>query len=150
MLCLLCDSRLNVDIGLILGQRRRRWTNLKPVSKELLGSSDRGDNLIISVTALCSEGPMFRRSYVQKVLCSEGPLFRRPHVQKVLCSEGSIFRRFYVQKVLCSEIFVQKVLCLESRGDYGTRRFCNVEATSMTLIQCHKNVVCSVGFSELK
>ena len=93
---------------------------------------------------------MFRRSYVQKVLCSEGPLFRRSYVQKVLCSEGSIFRRFYVQKVLCSEIFVQKVLCSESRGDYGTRRFCNVEAASMTLIQCRKNVVCSVGFSELK
>ena len=93
---------------------------------------------------------MLRRSYVQKVLCSEGPLFRRSYVQKVLCSEGSIFRRFYIQKVLCSEIFVQKVLCSESRGDYGTRRFCNVKATSMTLIQCRKNVVCSVGFSELK
>ena len=65
-----------------------------------------------------SEGPLFRRSYVQKVLCSEGPLFRRSYVQKVLCSEGSIFRRFYVQKVLRSEIFVQKVLCLESTGDY--------------------------------
>ena len=51
---------------------------------------------------------------MQKVLSSEGPLFRRFYVQKVLCSEGSIFRRFYVQKVLCSEIFVQKVLCLES------------------------------------
>ena len=60
---------------------------------------------------------MFRRSYVQKVLSSEGRLFRRSYVQKVLCSEGSIFRRFYVQKVLCSEIFVQKVLCLESTGD---------------------------------
>ena len=52
--------------------------------------------LYLQVTALCSEGPMFRRSYVQKVLCSEGPLFRRFYVQKVLCSEGSIFRRFYV------------------------------------------------------
>ena len=52
--------------------------------------------------------------YVQKVLRSEGPLFRRFYVQKVLCSKGCIFRRFYVQKVLCSEIFVQKVLCLES------------------------------------
>ena len=61
---------------------------------------------------------MFRRSYAQKVLCSEGPLFRRSYVQKVLCSEGSIFRRFHVEKVLCSEIFVQKVLCLESTGDY--------------------------------
>ena len=57
---------------------------------------------------------MFRRFYVQKVLCSEGFKFRRFYVQKVLYSEGSIFRRFYVQKVLCSEIFVQKVLCLES------------------------------------
>ena len=78
--------------------------------------------------------------YVQKVLCSEGPMFRRFYVQKVLCSEGPMLRRFYIQKVLCSE----------SRGDHGTRRFCNVEATSMTLIQCRKNVVCSVGFSELK
>ena len=75
-------------------------------------------NLSHIASALCSEGPVFRRSYVQKVLCSEGPLFRRLYVQKVLCSEGSIFRRFYVQKVLCSEIFVQKVLCLESTGDY--------------------------------
>ena len=75
-------------------------------------------NLKSSVTALYSEGPMFRRSYVQKVLCSEGPLFRRSYVPKVLCSEGSIFRRFYVQKVLCSKIFVQKILCLESTGDY--------------------------------
>ena len=72
------------------------------------------DRPTLTVTALCSEGPMFRRSYIQKVLCSEGPLFRRFYVQKVLCSEGSIFRRFYVQKVLCSEISVQKVLCLES------------------------------------
>ena len=68
---------------------------------------------------LCLEGSMFRRSFVQKVLCSEGPLFRRSYVQKVICSEGSIIRRFYAQKVLCSEIFVQKVLCLESMGDYN-------------------------------
>ena len=63
---------------------------------------------INGVTALCSEGPMFRRFYVQKifvqkVLCSEGSIFRRSYVQKVLCSEGPIFRRSYVQKVLCSE-----------------------------------------------
>ena len=83
---------------------------------------------------------MFRRFYVQKVLYSEGSMFSRFFVQKVLCSEGSIFRRFYVQKVPCSEIFVQKVLCLESTVDYfhcqfqlGTRRFCDVESTSMTL-----------------
>ena len=58
------------------------------------------------VTALCSEGSMFRRFYVQKifvqkVLCSEGSIFRRSYVQKVLCSEGPIFR--YIQKVLYSE-----------------------------------------------
>ena len=112
-----------------------------------------GHRITSKVTALCSEGPMFRRSHVQKVLCSEGPLFRRFYVQKVLCSEGSIFRRFYVQKVQCLEIFVQKVLCLESTGDYlicqfqlGTQRFCDVESTSMTLIQCCKNAVCPVGF----
>ena len=51
---------------------------------------------------LYSEGPMFRRSYVQKIF-----------VQKVLCSDGLIFRRSYVQKVLCSKIFAQKVLCSE-------------------------------------
>ena len=45
-------------------------------------------------------------------------MFRRSFVQKVLCSEGSMFRRSFVQKVLCSKIFVQKVLCLESTGDY--------------------------------
>ena len=45
-------------------------------------------------------------------------MFRKSFVQKVLCAEGSIFRRFYVQKVLYSEIFVQKVLCLESMGAY--------------------------------
>ena len=65
------------------------------------------------LAALCSEGSMFRRFYVQKifvqkVLCSESSIFRRSYVQKVLCSEGSIFRRFYVQKVLCSENFCSK------------------------------------------
>ena len=68
---------------------------------------------IIPVTALCSEGSMFRKFYVpkifvQKVLCSEGSIFRRSYVQKVLCSEGPMFRRSYVQK-----IFVQKVLYSE-------------------------------------
>ena len=68
------------------------------------------------VTALCSEGSMFRMFYVQKifvqkVLCSEGAIFRRSYVQKVLCSESPIFRRSYVQKVLCS--IVQKVLYSE-------------------------------------
>ena len=79
----------------------------------------------VLVTALCSEGSMFRRFYVQKifvqkVLCSEGPIFRRSFVQKVLCSEKlcskrPIFRRFDVQKVLYSDIFrrsyIQKILC---------------------------------------
>ena len=56
------------------------------------------------VTALCSEGSIFRRFYVQKVLCSEkncskGPIFRRFYVQKVLYSD--LFRRSYIQKRLC-------------------------------------------------
>ena len=95
---------------------------------------------------------MFGRSYVQKVLCSEGSMFRRSFVQKVLCSEGYMFRRFYIQKVLCSEGPMFRNICSEGPmfRKYGTRRFCNVEATSMTLIQCRKNVVCSVGFSGLK
>ena len=92
---------------------------------------------------LCSEGPMFRSSYIQKVLCSEGPMLRRSFVQKVLCSEGSVFRRFYVQKVLCSEIFVQKVLCLKSMGDFVSSHWSHVFAT---LIQRRKNVLCPSGF----
>ena len=56
--------------------------------------------------------------YVQKVLYSEGPMFVRSYVQKifvqkVLCSDGLIFRRSYVQKVLGFEVFVQKVLYSE-------------------------------------
>ena len=82
------------------------------------------------VTALCSEGPMFRRSYVQKVLWSEGPLFRRFYVQKVLYSEGSMFRRSYVQKYLFRRSYVQKV--------------------GVTTAHDVFDVVCSVGFSELK
>ena len=63
---------------------------------------------IFDQKVLCSEGSIFKRSYVQKVQCSEGPIFRRSYIQKVLCSEkncskGLIFRRFYVQKVLYSE-----------------------------------------------
>ena len=65
--------------------------------------------MLVLVTALCSEGPMFRRFYVQKVLCSEGPMFRKFYVQKVLYSEGSIFRRSYVQKYLFRRSYVQKV-----------------------------------------
>ena len=66
-----------------------------------------------SVTALCSEGSMFRkylfkRLYAQKALYSEGPMFRRFHAQKVLYSEGPMFRRSYVQKKI-----VQKVLYSE-------------------------------------
>ena len=65
------------------------------------------------MTALCSEGSMFRkylfkRFYVQKVLYSEGPMFRRSYIQKVLYSEGPMFRRSYVQKNI-----VQKVLYSE-------------------------------------
>ena len=72
------------------------------------------------VTSLCSEGPRFRRFYVQKifvqkVLCSEGSIFRRSYVQKVLYSESPMFRRSYVQKVLYSDMFrrsyIQKILC---------------------------------------
>ena len=84
--------------------------------------------MYIKVTALCSEGSMFRRFYVQKifvqkVLCSEGPIYRRSYVQKVLCSEGPMFRKYlfkrsYIQKVLCSEgpifRYIQKVLYSEN------------------------------------
>ena len=75
------------------------------------------------VTALCSEGSMFRRFYVQKifvqkVLCSEGSIFKRSYIQKVLCSEGHIFR--YIQKVLYSEnyfILLRKNLHLSVSGE---------------------------------
>ena len=43
---------------------------------------------------LCSEGSMFRRSYIPKFLYSESSMLRRFYIPKVLCSEGSIFRRF--------------------------------------------------------
>ena len=65
---------------------------------------------------LYSEGPMFGRSYVQKVLCSE------KNVQKVLCSEGSIFR--YIQKVLYSEnslFYVEKSYIFQFQVNYNAR-----------------------------
>ena len=73
-------------------------------------------------------------------LCSEGPMFRRSYVQKVLCSEGSILRRFYVQKVLCSEIFVQKVLWLESTttSDYLSVHIARAHDVFATLNHCHR------------
>ena len=111
---------------------------------------------IIIIISLVCYSPMFRRSYVQKVRCSEGSMFRRSFVQKVLCSESSIFRRFYIQKVLCSEGPMVRNICSEGpmvrkyvfhcQFQLGTQRFCDVESTSMTLIQCRKNVVCPVGF----
>ena len=85
--------------------------------------------------ALCSEGPIFRRAYVQRVLCSEnicseGPMFRWSHIQKRICSESSMFRnicsegpilrrtymfrRSYIQKYLFERLYIQKVLCSES------------------------------------
>ena len=90
---------------------------------------DRRNAIKLSVTPLCSEGPLFRKSYnifrsqgpifrrrsrsrrscIPKVLCSEITRFYVPKVlcsenkSKVLYSEGSIFRRFYIPKVLCSE-----------------------------------------------
>ena len=45
----------------------------------------------------CSDGPIFRRSFVQKVLCLEGSMFRKNSLQ------GPIFKRSCVPKVLCSE-----------------------------------------------
>ena len=105
------------------------------------------------VTALCSEGSMFRRFYVQKVLCSEnicskGSMFRRFYIQKVLCSEGSMFRRSYIQKVLCSEgpmfrkklfkmSYIQKVLC--SEGPIFRNFF----------VLCRKNIHLSISTCKL-
>ena len=47
----------------------------------------------IKGAALCSEGSMFRRSYIPKVLYSEGSVFRRFYIPKVLYSEGSMFQK---------------------------------------------------------
>ena len=69
------------------------------------------------VTALCSEGSMFRRFYIQEVVCSEGSMFRRSYIQKVLSSEGPIFR--YIEKVLYSEnlmFYVGKYVHLSVSG----------------------------------
>ena len=99
------------------------------------------------VTALCSEGSMFRRFYiqkifVQKVLCSENPIFRRSYVQKVLCSEGPMFRKYlfkrsYIQKVLCSEgpifRYIQKVLYSENSLFYVEK---NLHLSVSGKLQC--------------
>ena len=70
-----------------------------------------------------TEGPMFRRFYVQKVLCSEGPR---------LCSES------FVHMVLCSESTGDNCVCYNWAQDvFATLK---LNATSMTLIQCRKNV----------
>ena len=112
------------------------------------------------MTALFSEGSIFRRFYVQKifvqkVLCSEGSIFRRSYVQKVLCSEGSIFRRSYVQKVLCSEnicskgpifrrFYVQKVLYSEySLFDVGK----NLHLSDSGKLQCKIKQITASHFS---
>ena len=64
--------------------------------------------------ALYLEGPIFRRSYVQKVLCSENIyLFRRSYVQLVFYSEVPMFEKSYVQKVLYSEDLCSEGLMLE-------------------------------------
>ena len=100
------------------------------------------------VTALCSEGSMFRRFYVQKiflqkVLCSEGSMFRRSYVQKVLFSEGSMFRkklfkRSYIHKVLFSEgpifRYIQKVLYSENSLSYVEK---NLHLSVSGKLQCN-------------
>ena len=79
---------------------------------------------------LCSEGPLFRRSYVQDffmsyVLFLENPMFRRSYVKTCSMFRRSLFGMFCVQKGLCSEypifsrsyvlkILVQKVLCSDA------------------------------------
>ena len=78
---------------------------------------------IYPVTALCSEGPMFRKFYVQKVLSSEGHMFRRFYVQKVLYSEGSMFRRSYVQKYLFRRSYAQKVRVINLSVTIGHKTF---------------------------
>ena len=124
-------------------------TLVDPASSDpLSGSSQRwslaGFNQIWSLwlqlyvqKVLCSEGSMFRRFYVQKVLCSEGPMFGRFYVQKVLCSEGSMFRRSWFRNICSEGPMFRKYGWLFVRSNWAH----DVESTSMTLIQCRKNVV---------
>ena len=65
--------------------------------------------------ALCSEGPIFRRSYLQKVLCSEN-----------ICSEGPMFKWSHIQKILCSKDPIFRNICLEGSIAYSCGVFCAV------------------------
>ena len=89
---------------------------------------------------------MLRRPYVQKifvlkVLCSEGSIFRRSYVQKVQCSERS-----YIQKVLYSEspVFRKKILYLDNSLFYVEKTYifqfqvnCHQDNKSQPLILAH-------------
>ena len=64
----------------------------------------------VNVMAPCSEGYIFRRSYVQKVeLCSEDPLFRRFYVQKVLCSDGPMFRNICAEGPMVRKSYIDYI-----------------------------------------
>ena len=89
---------------------------------------------------------MFRRPYAQKifvlkVLCSEGSIFRRSYVQKVQCSERS-----YIQKVLYSEspVFRKKILYSDNSLFYVEKTYifqfqvnCHQDNKSQPLILAH-------------
>ena len=51
--------------------------------------------------------------FFHMVQCSEGSMFRKSFVQKVLYLKSSIFRTFYIQKVLCSEASMFRNICAE-------------------------------------
>ena len=64
---------------------------------------------------------------------------------------------FHVNNHCCLPLHSRRILWLEElylfgqlyRSPLGTRRCCDVESTSMTLIQCRNKVVCPVGLHSL-
>ena len=80
----------------------RQVINNRPILKCVpqLGGNRSMFRRSIIPNVLCSEGPIFRRSYVPKL---RGYMFRWFYFPKVLCSECAMLRRFYVPNVLCSE-----------------------------------------------
>ena len=122
---LLDQSCVYSNVSIKPDRSREQWTmdnNMRSLATAV--------GMIYRVTALCSEGSIFRRSYVQKVLCSEGPIFRRSYVQKVLCtekncskvlySEGSMFRRSYIQIYSEGPIFRKFfVLCRKKHTSFS-------------------------------
>ena len=71
--------------------------------------------------ALCSEGSMFRRSYIPKVLYSEVSMLRRFYIPKVLCSKNPLPTAFFYQlNIHGPGIPVNDDCACEKLGDIST------------------------------